>query len=157
MIPSGRSRGSTRRGTEGACSSGAAPHAGERSLFQRPRMRRAVAGNHTAGRAISLPRDKRRGFEDYVSNRFRGHTNFRTLNHASSFPLELMLAMGAMLVGGVLEKFPALRMGLLEGNCGWLPWWLHRLDDQWESMAAANPRGCQPCRANISRASVHRH
>ena len=44
--------------------------------------------------------------KDYVSNRFRGHANFRTLNHASSFPLELMLAMGAMIVGGVLEKFP---------------------------------------------------
>jgi predicted TIM-barrel fold metal-dependent hydrolase len=70
--------------------------------------------------------------KDYVSNRFRGHANFRTLNHASSFPLELMLAMGAMIVGGVLEKFPALRVGFLEGNCGWLPWWLHRLDDQWK-------------------------
>jgi uncharacterized protein len=70
--------------------------------------------------------------KDYVSNRFRGHPNFRTLNHAASFPLELMLAMGAILVGGVLEKFPTLRVGFLEGNCGWLPWWLHRLDDQWK-------------------------
>ncbi len=69
---------------------------------------------------------------DYVSNRFRGHPNFRTLNHASSFPLEMMLAMGAMLVGGVCERFPNLRVGFLEGNCGWLPWWLDRLDDQWK-------------------------
>jgi len=43
-----------------------------------------------------------------------------------------MLAMGAMIVGGVLAKFPALRVGFLEGNCGWLPWWLRRLDDQWK-------------------------
>ena len=69
---------------------------------------------------------------DYVSNRFRGQPNFRTLNHASAFPLELMLAMGAMTVGGVLERFPTLRVAFLEGNCGWLPWWLHRLDDQWQ-------------------------
>jgi len=68
---------------------------------------------------------------DYVSNRFRGHPNFRTLNHAAAFPFELMLAMGAMLVGGVCERFPELRVGFLEGNCGWLPWWLDRLDDQW--------------------------
>ena len=68
---------------------------------------------------------------DYVSNRFRGQPNFRTLNHAASFPLEMMLAMGAMLVGGVCERFPDLRVGFLEGNCGWLPWWLDRLDDQW--------------------------
>ena len=68
---------------------------------------------------------------DYVANRFRGHDNFRTLNHASAFPLELMLALAAMTAGGVLERFPDLRLGFLEGNCGWLPWWLGRLDDQW--------------------------
>lgn len=70
--------------------------------------------------------------KDYVTNRFRGKPNFRTQNHASAFPFELMLAMSAMLVGGVLERFPNLRVGFLEGNCGWLPWWLHRLDDQWK-------------------------
>ena len=68
---------------------------------------------------------------DYASNRFRGQPNFRTLNHASAFPMELMLAMGAMTAGGVLERFADLRVGFLEGNCGWLPWWLGRLDDQW--------------------------
>lgn len=70
--------------------------------------------------------------KDYVCNRFRGKPNFRTQNHASAFPMELMLAMSAMIVGGVLERFPSLRVGFLEGNCGWLPWWLHRLDDQWK-------------------------
>jgi hypothetical protein len=55
---------------------------------------------------------------DYVSNRFRSHPNIRTLNHAASFPRDLMRAMGAMTVGGVLEKFPELRVGFLEGNCG---------------------------------------
>ena len=70
--------------------------------------------------------------KDYASNRFRGHSNFRTLNHSSAFPMELMLALGAMTVGGVLERFPGLRVGFLEGNCGWLPWWLNRLDDQWK-------------------------
>ena len=39
--------------------------------------------------------------------------------------------MGAMLVGGVCHRFPDLRIAYLEGNCGWLPWWLDRLDDQW--------------------------
>ena len=70
--------------------------------------------------------------KDYASNRFRGKPNFRTQNHASAFPMELMLALSAMVVGGVLERFPAMRVGFLEGNCGWLPWWLHRLDDQWK-------------------------
>ena len=74
--------------------------------------------------------------QDHASNRFRGHPNYRTLNHATAFPLELMSAMGAMLVGGVLERFPTLRVGFLEGNCGWLPWWLDRLDDQWKKYGA---------------------
>ncbi|MFQ6016798.1 MAG: amidohydrolase family protein [Kiloniellaceae bacterium] len=69
--------------------------------------------------------------DDYVSNRFREKPNFRTLNHAASFPQELMLAMGALIIGGVCERFPDLRIAFLEGNCGWLPWWLGRLDDQW--------------------------
>ncbi len=69
---------------------------------------------------------------DYISNRFRNHTNFRTLNHAVAFPLELMTALGAFLVGGICMRFPELRVGCLEGNCGWLPWWLDRLDDQWQ-------------------------
>ncbi len=70
--------------------------------------------------------------DDYASNRFRGHPNFRTLNHASAFPHELMPALAALIVGGVLERFPGLRVAFLEGNCGWLPWWLDRLDDQWK-------------------------
>lgn len=70
--------------------------------------------------------------QDYASNRYRNHPNFRTLNHSAAFPMELMQAMGALIVGGVLERFPGLRVGFLEGNCGWLPWWLDRLDDQWK-------------------------
>jgi predicted TIM-barrel fold metal-dependent hydrolase len=69
---------------------------------------------------------------EYVLNRFVGHPNFRTTSHAATFPLELMLALGTMTVGGVLHRFPRLRVAFLEGTCGWLPWWLHRLDDQWQ-------------------------
>ena len=70
--------------------------------------------------------------DDYVTNRFTGLPNFRTQNHAAAFPLELMLALSSLIVGGVLERFADLRVAFLEGNCGWLPWWLHRLDDQWQ-------------------------
>lgn len=77
--------------------------------------------------------------KDYASNRFRGNPNFRSLNHSAAFPIELMLALGAMTTGGVLKRFPDLRVGFLEGNCGWLPWWLHRLDDQWEKYGGGEP------------------
>jgi predicted TIM-barrel fold metal-dependent hydrolase len=32
--------------------------------------------------------------------------------------------------GGVLEKFPNLRVAFLEDNCAWLPWLLYRRDER---------------------------
>ena len=69
---------------------------------------------------------------DYVGARFPGHPTYRTILHSSVFSLELMMAMSSMVLGGVLERFPTLKVAFLEGNCSWLPWWLYRLDDQWE-------------------------
>ena len=73
---------------------------------------------------------------EYVAGRFAGHPSYRTLLHASAFALELMLTMGSMILGGVLERFPSLKVAFLEGNCSWLPWWLYRLDDQWAKFGA---------------------
>ena len=44
-------------------------------------------------------------------------------------PVELISAAASMTVGGVLQRFPQLRVAFLEGNCSWLPWLLWRLDD----------------------------
>lgn len=49
--------------------------------------------------------------------------------HACSHPMEMMMAFLALLEGGVLERHPGLRVGLLESGCGWLPYWLWRLDE----------------------------
>jgi len=46
--------------------------------------------------------------------------------------VELILAVSSFCAGGVLEKFPKLRVGFLEGNCAWLPWLLYRLDERAE-------------------------
>lgn len=57
----------------------------------------------------------------------RFHTHFA--QHACSHPMEAMMAFLALLEGGVLETHPALRFGFLESGCGWLPYWLWRLDE----------------------------
>ncbi len=49
--------------------------------------------------------------------------------HACSHPLEQMTAAVALLLGGVLERHPRLRVAFLESGTGWLPYWLARLDD----------------------------
>jgi predicted TIM-barrel fold metal-dependent hydrolase len=54
------------------------------------------------------------------------------LSHACGQPVEMMLTLGAVVTGGVLSRFPRLRMAFLEGNCAWLPWWLWALDERWE-------------------------
>ena len=54
------------------------------------------------------------------------------LRHTFSHPFEQMLALGSFCGGGVLERHPSLRVAFLEGNCGWLPFLLWRLDEHWE-------------------------
>ncbi|MRG92332.1 amidohydrolase family protein [Polyangium spumosum] len=56
--------------------------------------------------------------------------------HACSHPMEQMMALLALIDGGVLERHPGLRVSFLESGCGWLPYWLWRLDEiEYKSLA----------------------
>ena len=52
--------------------------------------------------------------------------------HTFSQPLGIQFVMACLCGGGVLERFPELRVGLLEGNCSWAPYMTYRLDEHWE-------------------------
>jgi predicted TIM-barrel fold metal-dependent hydrolase len=52
--------------------------------------------------------------------------------HTFNQPLGVMAVAVSLCAGGVFERFPTLRVGLLEGNCSWAPWLLHRLDEHHE-------------------------
>jgi uncharacterized protein len=69
---------------------------------------------------------------DDIGRRMLDHPNGRLIGSAARNPMELMLAFGSLAAGGVLELHPRLRCAFLEGTCGWLPWWLWRLDEAWE-------------------------
>jgi predicted TIM-barrel fold metal-dependent hydrolase len=69
---------------------------------------------------------------EQASKRFDGHPNDKILVNAFRNPVEQMFAVGSMCGGGVLERFPRLRVSFLEGNCSWLPWTLYRLDERFE-------------------------
>ena len=58
--------------------------------------------------------------------------NTRLEMHAFTHPVGQMLAVMAFTVGGILHRFPKLRVSFLEANTGWLPFWLSRLDEHWE-------------------------
>ena len=66
---------------------------------------------------------------DHLAKRYLDNL---VLSHAVGQPVEMMLTLGAVVTGGVLSRFPRLRMAFLEGNCAWLPWWLWALDERWE-------------------------
>jgi predicted TIM-barrel fold metal-dependent hydrolase len=51
---------------------------------------------------------------------------------AISNPVDMMSAIAFMTAGGVLERFPELRVVFLESNGGWIVSWLERLDHHYE-------------------------
>jgi predicted TIM-barrel fold metal-dependent hydrolase len=52
--------------------------------------------------------------------------------HIACHPLEQMLACLNFCADGILEKFPKLKVAHLESGCGWVPFWLERMDEHWE-------------------------
>jgi predicted TIM-barrel fold metal-dependent hydrolase len=64
-------------------------------------------------------------------HRFAGDDRFDTwyAKHVVSHPFEMMLAVVSLTVEGILERHPRLRVAILESGTGWLPWWLHRIDE----------------------------
>lgn len=68
-----------------------------------------------------------------AGDRFDGrHEDLWLTEHAICHPVEMMYASLCMIMGGVLERFPGLRVAFLEANCGWVPYWLWRMDEHYE-------------------------
>jgi predicted TIM-barrel fold metal-dependent hydrolase len=65
------------------------------------------------------------------ADRFDGFTARHLLSH----PMEQMAAMASLVLDGALDRHPLLRVAFLESGTGWLPYWLHRLDEHQEWMA----------------------
>ena len=52
--------------------------------------------------------------------------------HTTGHPFPVLRHLTAMVFGGVPELFPKLKLGYLEIGCGWLPYWMERMDEEWE-------------------------
>jgi aryl-alcohol dehydrogenase (NADP+) len=50
-------------------------------------------------------------------------------SHVMSHTFEQMAALLTIVCGGVLERFPDLKVAFLESGCSWVPYWLERLDE----------------------------
>jgi predicted TIM-barrel fold metal-dependent hydrolase len=81
---------------------------------------------------LKVPLGFHEGFGPYlpqVGDRFGADLQ---MVHTACHPMEMMLAVISMIGGGVLERHPTLRVAFLEGNCGWVPFLLWRLDEHYE-------------------------
>ena len=68
-----------------------------------------------------------------VGERFDGRFEDWWLSeHVTRHPIEMMYASTCIVNGGVLERFPGLRVAFLEANCSWVPYWLWRMDEHYE-------------------------
>jgi predicted TIM-barrel fold metal-dependent hydrolase len=59
--------------------------------------------------------------------------------HMIAFPFEQMIAAMHVVTGGVLERFPRLRLGFLESGIGWVPYWFERMDEHYAKLAHLVP------------------
>ncbi|MBM3926183.1 MAG: amidohydrolase [SAR202 cluster bacterium] len=53
---------------------------------------------------------------------------FNAIHHAVNFPFEDMIGVAHFIMTGILDRFPKLKISILEANSSWLPFWLNRLE-----------------------------
>jgi predicted TIM-barrel fold metal-dependent hydrolase len=59
--------------------------------------------------------------------------------HVMAHPFEQMIAALCVVVGGLLERFPRLKFAFMEAGCGWVPYWMERLDEHFEFLQPTVP------------------
>lgn len=110
------------------------PVVGERNLddpsfhdfFAAAEEANIALGVHSApGMHLPLPAAGR--FDNYVQV------------HLLSFPVDQMVAFTALVFGGVLDRFPQLRVAFLEAGIGWVPWFIERAHEHHEKRADLVP------------------
>lgn len=68
----------------------------------------------------------------YMVGGISDYTETFILTHIFVQRNQQQLALARMVFDGAFEKFPTLRVGFLEGGCGWLPDLAHSFHEHWE-------------------------
>ena len=61
------------------------------------------------------------------------------LQRSAAHPWCGMRNMASIIGGGIMERFPTIRLGTLEAGHGWLPFWIARLDEHYDTIRSALP------------------
>ena len=62
--------------------------------------------------------------------------------HTLSHPFAQMMQMTSIVFRGVLERFPRLKIAFMEAGCSWVPYWMGRMDEEWEKRAGVEAPLC---------------
>jgi len=90
---------------------------------------------------LDVPIGFHSGAGGFINDRF---VNSYALAHACAFSFDAMLMFATIVGGGIVERFPRLRVVFLEAGVGWVPYWLDRLDEHYEKRPKEFPHIRKP-------------
>ena len=98
-----------------------------------PAYDRLWAECQSLGMAVAFHETFKCSLPQAVADRFyKEPDRIWTMGHVACHPIEQMYASLCMCAGGVLDKYPDMKVAFLEGNSSWLPFWLWRMDEHHE-------------------------
>ena len=59
--------------------------------------------------------------------------------HTCSHAFGQMRQLTSIVLEGIPERFPSLRLAFLEAGCGWAPYWIERMDEEYAKRASEAP------------------
>ena len=88
---------------------------------------------------LGVPVTVHEGLSDGLPTLGRDRFENPAMLHVLSHPFEQMAACAGLILTGVLDRHPSLKVAFLESGSAWLPYWLDRLDGHVETWAKLLP------------------
>lgn len=63
--------------------------------------------------------------------------------HTIGRPVETFIQFAGLMYGGIAARFPRLRVAFLECGVGWVPYWIERMDEEWEKRGKVETPHCK--------------
>jgi uncharacterized protein len=89
---------------------------------------------------LGVPVTVHEGLSDGIPTLGRERFENPVMLHVLSHPFEQMAACAGLILTGVLDRHPSLKVAFLESGSAWLPYWLDRRTAMWRRRGSCSPR-----------------
>jgi uncharacterized protein len=89
--------------------------------------------------SLGVPVTVHEGLSDGIPTLGRDRFENPAMLHVLSHPFEQMAACAGLILTGVLDRHPGLRVAFLESGSAWVPYWLDRMDGHVETWGKLLP------------------